>query len=101
MSLFVAAYVFSGITFALDAAVLEVEDTVGTARGFDIVSDHYDGLAFVVDIGKNIEDSFDTGGIESAGRFVRKYDIGIIDDRSYDTDSLALTAGQLASPPLT
>ena len=82
MSLFVAAYVFSGIAFALDAAVLEVEDTVGTARGFDIVSDHYDGLAFVVDIGKNIEDSFDTGGIESAGRFVRKYDIGIIDDGS-------------------
>ena len=52
MSLFVAAYVFSGIAFALDAAVLEVEYTVGTARGFDIVSDHYDGLAFVVDIGK-------------------------------------------------
>ena len=56
---------------------------------------HYYALAVFVDLREYIQNILSGSRIELARRLIRKKDLRIIDNRSYDADSLSLTTGQL------
>ena len=68
MSFLIAAYIFAGVTFTLDAAVFQIKDPVGAAGRLDIVGNHHYRLAFVIDIRKNIQNRLHAGRVQRTCR---------------------------------
>ena len=101
---FLDAVLFLGLFFRQRHAVIDdpsvqhPDDPCGILLGkLGVVGDHYhepvgsDLLQYLHD--------HDTGlGIERPGRFVKKDDVGIIDEGSRDGDALHLSSGHLGRP---
>src|ERR1700722_3921777 len=60
-----------------------------------VVSDHKDGVAFAMKLAEQADDGFLVGLVEIAGGLVGEDQLGMIDQRASDGDTLLLAAGKL------
>jgi hypothetical protein len=83
-----------------EAAVSEIEAAVGELSDGRVVSDHEDGVAFVVEFAEEANDFFLVGFVEVAGGLVGEDELGVIDEGAGDGDTLLLAAGKLSGEML-
>ena len=80
----------------MDAAVDEVDTTVGFDGDFFAVGDENDGgFFFSGELGDEIDDHGAGGGVEIAGGFVGEKDRGLVDEGTGEGGSLELSTGKL------
>ena len=79
-----------GISRLPDAAVAQVDDTIGMRRDFGVVSDDDLRAGHFVE---GCQQTFDRVRVEVDGRFVEDDEGGIAEQRPGDPDPLALPAG--------
>jgi hypothetical protein len=80
----------------VDAAVDEVDTTVGFDGDFFAVGDENDGgFFFSGELGDEIDDHGAGGGVEIAGGFVGEKDRGLVDEGTGEGSSLELSTGEL------
>ena len=78
-----------------DAAVAHDEVAFAEVGDVELVGDHHDGDALLVELLKHAHD-FDGGfAVEIARRFVGEEDLGLIHEGARDGDALLLSAGKL------
>ena len=75
-----------------DAAVEQVDLSLGKTRIAGIVRHHADRRALTMQIAQQIHHRFAIGGIEVTGRLMLEQDRGRTRQRACDSDALLLTA---------
>src|SRR5690606_10547111 len=87
---------FRDLNVADDAAVAHDEVALAVVRDVELVGDHDDGDALVVEFLKNAHDLDGGFAVEVAGGFVGEEDVRLVDEGAGDGDALLLSAGKLA-----
>ena len=77
------------------AAVAHDEVALAVAGDVELVGDHDDGDALVVEFLEHAHDLDGGPAVEVAGRLVGEEDRGVVDERAGDGDALLLAAGEL------
>src|SRR3954467_6283851 len=90
-----AARLVLDLLVALDLAVADGDDAVRVHGDVVLVGDEADGVAALVQTFEQRHDFVSGGGVESAGGLVGEENRRVVDERSGDGDTLALTAGEL------
>jgi len=86
------------IDVARDFAIADFDFSRGDGGDFGIVRDERNRAAFAAEIMEKFENRFASMRIEVAGRFVRKNDFRIVDERARNRGALLLAAGKLHRP---
>ena len=73
----------------------EFDAAIGELADGRIVGDHEDGVAFAVEIAQQANHGFFVGFVEIAGGLVGENQLGMIDQRASDGDTLLFAAGKL------
>src|SRR6516225_8676279 len=73
----------------------EFDTAAGVARDVDVMRDHEDGVAGLVELAKNVDDDFLVGFVEVAGGFVGEDELRLINERAGDRHALLFTTGKI------
>ena len=83
-----------------EMSVGEFDATTGIARYVHIVGNHDDGVTGLVEFAKNVDDDLFVGFVKVARRLVGENELGLIDERAGDGDTLLFSSREFGGEVL-